>query len=727
MNPELFPLDHPRAIDASVVGSKAAGLARLRAAGFDVPDGVVLPVGAAEAWPSGPPPDEWRRAVQDACATLDGPVAVRSSSTWEDAETSSHAGATATVLNVEGTDAVLDAIRHCFDASGEAQRSRDAAGAIAILIQRMVPADHAGVAFTADPVTGEGGLVRIAATKGLGEALVQGEVVGSDVTVRGETVEGDLADLPAADALAVARVARDIEALHGRPQDIEWAIADGSLHVLQARPITVVPVRPSLPQGNNWQKDLAHYPEPLTPFGWSVMQASADDVRAVFDETGLLVRGLEEVFVGGEIYGRVLPAFGSADSAGNPPPAVVMGLAARVVPELRRRNATARRVVETGQRQRWLDEWFETDRQEGQRRAAELREVDVTTLDDAGLARHHDDCVRLLRRGHPDPLPAGDAAVRGSVPAAPGGGRRAGLGRCRHRQHAGRPLPRHPHGRGRHGRASPPHPRCRGCGGGTGGRPPPSGPGAGGHRCRARGRAAGVDRRARLGAGQLRRRGPGAGGAAHDRDPSDPRCLPGRARRRRPGRRHGLGRRCGRRCGPASIEHSTRPGPSTRSARTTRSSWAIDRWRCCADGCSRWPAGWPSGASSRRRPTRPTCTSTSCAPRCSATTPETSPTGSCGGGARRRGSGPTRDRPTSASRRHRRTSRAFPRRCAWSTSPSCGASATSTPRRSKHPPMPTCCWPASRHRPGWPRGRSGSSAATTTWTASATATSWSAT
>ena len=45
MNPELFPLDHPRAIDTSVVGSKAAGLARLRAAGFDVPDGVVLPVG----------------------------------------------------------------------------------------------------------------------------------------------------------------------------------------------------------------------------------------------------------------------------------------------------------------------------------------------------------------------------------------------------------------------------------------------------------------------------------------------------------------------------------------------------------------------------------------------------------------------------------------------------------------------------------------------------------
>ena len=458
--------------------------------------------------------------------------------------------------------------------------------------------------------------MRIAATKGLGEALVQGEVVGSDVVVRGDTVEGDLADLPAADALAVARVARDIEALHGRPQDIEWAIADGSLHVLQARPITVVPVRPSLPRGNNWQKDLAHYPEPLTPFGWSVMQASADDVRAVFDETGLLVRGLEEVFVGGEIYGRVLPAFGSADSAGNPPPAVVMGVAARVVPELRRRNATARRVVEDGLRQRWLDEWFETDRAEMQRRAAELRAVDVTTLDDAGLADHHDTCVRLLRRGiqihfrlmmplfeawfrlHQvvgDELGWDDAAIASMLAGHSPATRTAeddmaGLRRrIRGAEGAVAALeddPRHP------------------------------------VQALARidadlaARAAGVDRRARLGAGELRRRGPGAGRAAHHRDPPDPGRLPRRARRRRRGRRQGPGGDAARDAGRVRRGARAPLGPSTRCVRTTRSSWAIDRWRCCAAGCSRWPAGWPSGTSSRRRPTRPTCTWTSCAPRC---------------------------------------------------------------------------------------------------------------
>ncbi len=111
---------------------------------------------------------------------------MRSSSTWEDGATAAHAGATTTVLDVSGTDAVLDAIRRCLDADDVAARAEGTTGDVAIVLQRLVDADHAGVAFTADPLTGERGVVRLAATAGLGEALVQGEVVGIDVTVRGD-------------------------------------------------------------------------------------------------------------------------------------------------------------------------------------------------------------------------------------------------------------------------------------------------------------------------------------------------------------------------------------------------------------------------------------------------------------------------------------------------------------------------------------------------------------
>ncbi len=197
----------------------------------------------------------------------------------------------------------------------------------------------------------------------------------------------------------MAAVARDVEAAFGRPQDIEWAVLDGVVHLLQARPITILPVEPARPTGNNWQKDTAHYPEPMTPFGWSALEVSAPAIRSVFDEMGLLVRGLEERFVGGEIYGRVLPAFGSADSAGKPPPAFVLGLAARVVPELRRRTAAARRAVETGSAQRWADEWHTTDRDEMGRRADALGAVDLAALDDPALLEHLDACVALTQRG----------------------------------------------------------------------------------------------------------------------------------------------------------------------------------------------------------------------------------------------------------------------------------------------------------------------------------------
>jgi pyruvate,water dikinase len=396
---ETIDLDDPRACDPTVAGTKGAGLARLRAAGFAVPDGAVLPVGIAETWPDGPAPEAVVAGVAAACRRLDGPLAVRTSATWEDGTTSAHAGATATVLDVSGLDHTLAAVRHCLDASARAASEHGATGDIAVVLQRLVPAEWAGVAFTADPVTGERDVVRIAATAGLGEALVQGDVIGVDVAVRNGRIDGDLAGLPADLANEVADTARAVEAGFGCPQDIEWAAAEGELWLVQTRPVTVLPVEPTLPEGNNWQKDTAHYPEPMTPFGWSLLNATGDEVRAAFDETGLLIRGLEEVLVGGEVYGRVLPAFGSADSAAKPPPDLILGIAARLVPELRRRAAIARRVIAENRFQQWIDAWHAHDRDDMAARAADLGAIDLTELDDAALGAHLDAALRLLADG----------------------------------------------------------------------------------------------------------------------------------------------------------------------------------------------------------------------------------------------------------------------------------------------------------------------------------------
>lgn len=143
------------------------------------------------------------------------------------------------------------------------------------------------------------------------------------------------------------------------------------------------PVEPTYPSGDNWQKDSAHYPEPVTPFGFSVLQLGEEEVREVFDESGVLIRGLEEVSVGSQIYGRPVPAMGSADDAGSPPPALVLGLLSRVVPTVRRRVKAADAVVASGRFQRWADDWHRRDRSAMSQREAELRSVDLAALDDA--------------------------------------------------------------------------------------------------------------------------------------------------------------------------------------------------------------------------------------------------------------------------------------------------------------------------------------------------------
>lgn len=307
---ELVPL-----ADAVVetCGGKAAALGALLRAGLPVPDGVVVPFAAHRSATCqnvvspephhtlttrqgfetcqnrvSPEPHhtltapgrELRDVLGRALVALGDPVvAVRSSASGEDTCHASAAGQHSTVLGVQGVDAVADAVATCWaslrsptatayraataaTAATAAPAAAEAAPAMAVIVQRLVDADVAGVMFTPGA---DGGATRIEASWGLGPSVVGGAVtpdayrVGPDGAVtrrvahkatrvdrRGGavvTTAVDVADRdrPSLDDATVTRLAalgRRVDDVLGGPQDVEWALADGVLHLLQARPVT---------------------------------------------------------------------------------------------------------------------------------------------------------------------------------------------------------------------------------------------------------------------------------------------------------------------------------------------------------------------------------------------------------------------------------------------------------------------------------------------------------
>ncbi len=174
------------------IGGKAAALAGLLAAGFPVPPGFAV---TDEAFTLSE--RAFDAAISSAVAELgEGPFAVRSSASAEDLAEASYAGLYETFLNVP-VDEVPAAVRRCHAAATaprvvayqRSQRAAHTAGpGMAVLVQPMIRADAAGVAFTADPVTGQRDHVVITAVRGLGERLVDGQAVGDEWTARGGEV-----------------------------------------------------------------------------------------------------------------------------------------------------------------------------------------------------------------------------------------------------------------------------------------------------------------------------------------------------------------------------------------------------------------------------------------------------------------------------------------------------------------------------------------------------------
>lgn len=394
------------------VGGKGVSLALMVMAGLPVPPGFILTtaayercvaenglksaIAAAVAGLSEADPSSWDRAasvlharfeqatvpadvaaaVRQAYRSLTGAgqteagraslaVAVRSSATAEDLPGASFAGQQETFLNMRGETAVLDAVRRCWaslwTARALAYRHRLSIDhhtvMMAVVVQVLIPAEAAGVLFTANPTTGERAELLVNASYGLGEAVVSGQVtpdtfvvdrqtLGITTTVLGskdvmispmpgvgggtdgsaqlgqgtktEMVPAHRRNEPAVSAAAlhdVCALALEVEQLFaGVPQDIEWAVARGRCWLLQARPITGLPPAPLLDvrweppvPGSKWirRQVVEHMPEPLSPLFEELYLGDGLErsIDRVFET--LHVPGAMSSFINRPIFGTV--------------------------------------------------------------------------------------------------------------------------------------------------------------------------------------------------------------------------------------------------------------------------------------------------------------------------------------------------------------------------------------------------------------------------------------
>ncbi|GAA1685456.1 PEP/pyruvate-binding domain-containing protein [Fodinicola feengrottensis] len=385
--------------DAPAVGQKAAVLGEMLTRGFRVPPGFVLGVGSQAV----------TEADLDAVVTVaekltDKPLAVRSSAVAEDLPDRSYAGLYETVLNVSGPQALRAAVRKCL-ASADSERVSAYAtnGPMAVLVQEMVPADAAGVAFTANPVTNATDETSINAVLGLADDLASGKADPEQWTIASAApwphrISGPLDVLSEDQASEIGNLAGKVAQRLGGPVDIEWAYAGGQLFLLQARPITglvqQVPIPVEIPPGF-WIRDSAHGPRPRTPMTVSVFQEEPA-LAAAFAEYGALVRP-KMAEIGGWHYRSFYPLSGNPDAS--PPPGWLLSILVRVIPAFRGKLRRTREYLRGREAEELVARWSGELRPALEKRIDRLRDDGLGALDDTAVLNRLDDLQGLVAEG----------------------------------------------------------------------------------------------------------------------------------------------------------------------------------------------------------------------------------------------------------------------------------------------------------------------------------------
>jgi pyruvate,water dikinase len=273
-------------------------------------------------------PEDMQEAIARHLSRLgaNNAYAVRSSATAEDLPTASFAGQQDTYLNIIGKEAILKHISKCWASlfteravtyrlqNGFDHRKVD----LAVVIQKMIFPQAAGILFTADPVTGNRKVVSIDASFGLGEALVSGLVNADSYKVRnGKAIDRKISTKKLAiyalkdggtttqeieperqnrqaltddQIVQLERIGRTIEAHFRYPQDIEWCLVDDTFYMVQSRPITTLyPIPEATDQENHVYVSVGHQQmmtDPMNPLGLSLWQLTA--ARPMYQAGGRL-------------------------------------------------------------------------------------------------------------------------------------------------------------------------------------------------------------------------------------------------------------------------------------------------------------------------------------------------------------------------------------------------------------------------------------------------------
>jgi len=279
-------------------------------------------------------------------------AAVRSSATAEDTPAHSFAGQYDTVLGVRDYRECATAVRRCW-ASVWTQRAyeyrrrnniEESGVKMAVIVQSLIEADVSGVIFTADVVTGDGDCIVIESCPGLGEGLVSGKVspdrfvvakdkcrvVSSTIASKsirvvpdggGATVEETLpeemrttASIDESTCRELARHAIQTEKAFGGPQDIEWAMREGKIYFLQARPVTTAVRQKTWEERQIWTNANTGevFPDVLTPCTWSLIETILAEFLDRTMGIAAITRGSDLLFglVAGRLYFNMNTAVG---------------------------------------------------------------------------------------------------------------------------------------------------------------------------------------------------------------------------------------------------------------------------------------------------------------------------------------------------------------------------------------------------------------------------------
>lgn len=249
----IIDLSQPQPPRLNEVGGKAYNLHKLVQIGMPVPPALAVPASVHLRAGDRAVLDELRAYINEHELIISGAnFAVRSSGVGEDGEGNSYAGIFESYLDIL-SDQVFDAVQKVWRSLDSARSKMysnertSSVGAMGVVIQKMIPADYAGVAFSVCPVEKDDRIALLEVVAGVGESLVSGRKTPATIRVNKLTglmrIQRHGADNLSTEVLEVIAetitpLVEKIEEAYGMPVDIEWAIADGQPYILQARPIT---------------------------------------------------------------------------------------------------------------------------------------------------------------------------------------------------------------------------------------------------------------------------------------------------------------------------------------------------------------------------------------------------------------------------------------------------------------------------------------------------------